>query len=109
MAVYTRRLGVISGTSPNVWLQIHRAEDGVVTIIRDIVITNASTAPVDELAIRVRPVTRAGEWWIAYAKAFEIGTRHMELRQELVAGEALEVFSSTTGVYVAVTGYVLRE
>lgn len=109
MTVYTRRLGVVSGTAPNVWLQIARAEAGVVTIIRDLVITNASTAPVDELAIRVRPVTKAGEWWILYVKAFEIGTRHMELRQELVAGEALEIFSSTTGTYVACTGYVLRE
>lgn len=108
MAVYTRRLGVISGTSPSVWLQIFRAESGVVTILRDIVVTNASTAAADEFAIRVRPVSRAGEWWIAYAKPLELGTMHMELRQEILAGEAVEVFSTTTGLYVACTGYVLQ-
>jgi hypothetical protein len=76
--------------------------------VRDVVLTNASTAPVDELAIRVRPVTRSGEWWIFYAKPLDIGTTHVELRQVIEPGEALEVFSSSTGTYVAITGYVLN-
>ena len=108
MTVYTRRLGVISGTAPNVWSEVCRAQTGFVTVLRDIVVTNPTPAAVEEFAIRVRPVTKAGEWWIAYKKPLDIGTMHLEMRQELVAGEALEVFSTTTGLYVAVTGYLLR-
>lgn len=100
---------MISGTSPGVWLEICRAQSGYVTVIRDIVITNATTAAANEFAIRVRPVTKAGEWWIVYKKPLDIGTLHVECRQELLVGEALEVYSTTTGLYIAVTGYQLRD
>lgn len=108
MAVYTRRLGVISGTSPSVWLQIFVASSSVTTVMRDVVITNATTAPAGEVALRVRPVTKAGEWWIFYAKPLAIGTTHIELRQVIEPNEAVEVYSTSTGLYVAVTGYVLQ-
>lgn len=107
--VYTRRLGVVSGTSPSAWLQIFRAAPGFVTVLRSLVITNPTTGAVATLAVRVRPLAKAGEWWLYYKEAFPVGSVNIDLRQVIEPNEACEVFSTTTGVYVAATGYVFSE
>jgi hypothetical protein len=86
---------------------VFRAADGVTTVVRDIVITNASTAADAEVALRVRPLTRAGEWWLYYAKSFPVGSVHVDSRQVVEPGEALELFSTAGGLFCAVTGYIL--
>lgn len=76
--------------------------------MRDLLVTNATTASVADVAIRMRPVAKVQGTWIWYAKAFPVGTAHLSLRQVVEPGEALEVFSAVVGVHVFLTGYVFQ-
>jgi hypothetical protein len=106
--VYTRRLGAITVTTAVTWTEIFRASSGKTTVLRDLIVTNASTAAITELAIRVRPLTKAGDWWMYYAKPFPIGTVRVDMRQVIEPGEAVEIHSAATGVFAACTGYVFE-
>lgn len=105
MPVYTRRLGalLVSGAS---WIELYRAPASGVVVVRDVVLTNASTGPVGELAIRFRPLTKAGDVWVYYSGSQPVGTYHLELRQVLAPGEALEAICFAGQCHVLVTGYV---
>jgi len=89
-----------------VWLELYRAPSSGTTVIRDVTIVNPTTASFSEAAIRLRPLTKAGEVWIWYAKPLAVGSLHFELRQVMAPGEALEVYSPAAGMHIAVTGYV---
>jgi hypothetical protein len=102
---YTRRLGT-GVTSGPTWLELYRAPATGTTVIRDVTVVNPTTASVAEGAIRMRPLTKAGEVWIWYSKPFGVGSTHFELRQVLAPGEALEVYTAVGGVHVAISGYV---
>ena len=102
---YTRRLGTGVTAGP-VWLELYRAPPSGTTVIRDVTVVNPTLAAFSEAALRVRPLTRAGEVWLWYAKPLNVGSVHFELRQVLAPGEALEVLSTAAGLHIAVTGYV---
>ena len=75
-------------------------------MVRHVTITNISAAAIGEAAIRMRPLTRAGEVWLWYAKPLNIGTVMFDLRQVLAPNEALEALITMGEADIAVTGYV---
>lgn len=103
---YTRRLGHVVVPSA-VWTSLYVTPAGYTAIIRDVLVVNDAVA---------RP---AGQSWLAYIPAgggarlsfihwptLPIGTQHYDLRQELVAGDTLQAYTSTGPITFAVTGYV---
>lgn len=107
MAVYTRRLGSVR-SSPGVWAELFRAPSSGTVVIRHVTVVMFGTTAASEAALRMRPLTKAGEVWIWYAKPLQIGSVAFDLRQVLAPGEALEVISFGQGVDCAVTGYVFE-
>lgn len=105
MSIYTRRLGAerVSGAA---WVELYRAASAGTVVIRSIVVTNATTAAIGEVAIRMRPLTKAGEVWLWYRKDYPVGTLTFDIRQVLAPNEALEAYASSGALDVAVTGYV---
>ena len=85
---------------------MYRVPAGVTVVLRSITIVNSSSAAAGESAVRIRPLTRAGEWWIWYSATAPQGNVYIETRQELLTGEALEVVCATGWLDVAATGYV---
>lgn len=107
MSIYTQRLGSLR-VSGAAWFELYRAPSTGTTVIRHVTIANISTAAIAEAALRMRPLTKAGEVWLWYSKAMPIGSIAFDLRQVLAPGEALEAFASTGTMDVAVTGYVFN-
>lgn len=105
-SIYTRWLGALAPATPAAWTEILRAPSAGTVVVRDLLVTNTAATAATEVAIRDRPLTRAGEIWWFYARSLSPGTMHYELRQVLRPGHALEAFAMETGVHVVVTGYV---
>lgn len=105
MSIYTRRLGA-RRVSPDAWVELYRAPAAGTTVLRHVTVVNASTVSAAEAALRMRPLAKAGEVWLWYAKPLAVGSALFDLRQVLDPNEALEFYASGTTVDVAVTGYV---
>lgn len=106
-AVYTRRLGS-ARVAAGAWYELYRAPSAGTVVVRDITVVNAQTVSIDEAAIRMRPLAKAGEVWLWYVKPLQVGSLHFELRQVLAQGEALEAYVGAGTADFAITGYVFE-
>lgn len=105
MSIYTRRLG--SGRfAAGAWQELYRAPSVGTTVLRHVTIAATAVGGAGESAIRVRPLTKAGEFWLWYTTNLQAGSTAFDLRQALEPNEALEVLCTTGTIDVAVTGYV---
>lgn len=101
---YTRLLGAIQ-TPASAWTEVFRASSEGTTVLRDLVVVNASTAPMTEVALRTRTLQKAGDHWIYYSKSLAVGTVHIDMRQVVLPGQLLEAFTTEAGAYITATGY----
>lgn len=88
------------------WVELYRAPAAGTVVVRHVTLVNATTAGIAEAALRMRPLTKAGEVWLWYAKPLNVGSVAFDLRQVLAPNEALELYAEGGVVDVAVTGYV---
>lgn len=99
--VYTRRLAsaLFAGTKESVQLAV--VPEGVAWVVRDIMVANPTLVEVDL------------QFWISNPVAYHLilqklapGTMlHLELRQRMYTGEALNGYSSAGAVNCVITGY----
>lgn len=104
--IYTRRLAARALTPSETWIELYRPPSSGTVVIRDLVVVNATGAAIDTIALRLRPLTRAGELFFWYARSLAVGTTHLELRQVIEPTEALEGFTTAAAPNIFVTGYV---
>lgn len=105
---WTQRLGTRGSVPGAAWYELYRVPTATTVVLRDVTIVNPTTAAITEAALRIRPLQRAGEVWLWYAKNLAVGTVRFDVRQVLVAGEALEFFALEPGAHVSATGYVFN-
>lgn len=105
-APYTRRLGAVRLESLSV-AAMFTAPGSYVTILRDLVICNFTSAAVDTF-LSVKPVSGSAYYLLALKGMAAGTTSHLDLRQEMLPGEILQFqLAAGTGATCMATGYLL--
>lgn len=105
VAAYTRRLGAGSYLPPGETV-LFTATDAHVWVVRDIVLTNFYPAP-QFVQVFVRAGTSIFPL-LVFAELAATTSAHLELRQEILPGEELLVYSVNGSIGIAVTGYAFE-
>lgn len=104
---YTRRLGRVTLTTANVFVDIYTA-DARTTVVRDLVVVNFN--PATSVNVQLAVLTRAPDIYrpLLWTPSLAAGVFHLDLRQELEQGETLTAAGDHGNIYVWATGYVFE-
>lgn len=105
--VFTRLLGAVAPGAADTWVPVYSSPATGTTVIRDVLLVNASATTIPLVALRLRPGSGGVPYyWFGYWTSLPIGVTHLDLRQAMLPSQTLEVFTQTTTLTCHVTGYV---
>lgn len=106
MSTWTRSLGRVHPAAIETWTLVHTSASSGTTVLRDILLLNASAAAINIVALRSRPAGGGTTFWLGHWPNLPAGTTHLELRQVLPPGDVVEAYTGATTLDVWLTGYV---
>jgi len=107
-AIYTRRLAA-KLLEPAGWTVLYLSDSGLRVILRDIVVCWDNPGDLESFKLGMQEVPSGNLVELLGTPMTPHQMIHLDLRQELVAGEQLLAYTSAAaGPYVSVTGYLFE-